>query len=460
MKKVLIIISVILLITITSLFGYIIYKDNNSFSIKTIKFLEYNAEAKEIKISIEKNEQSFFNNFTCHAKSENHEFQVDGKDNTCIIALPTHEDYEIYLENEHAKTSSLSLADYIENNLNFSFDEEEIYLIVGEDYTFSYHDEYAFEKPNYIFISSNESVAKVENNTIKALKSGETSISIAGVAESLKVIVTDLVHMPVFEGQNKPRLTCHAYTEEEAMLLDKLLAFQISKAGDKTRAGAVAAARFLTLELPYRVPYFYENGRLEPKTAVHIVDGEGRYYKKGLYLSDNKFESITSTWKGPAIWGCPLMNLEEDEESGYYPGQMRGNGLDCSGFVSWTLVNGGFDPGDVGAGENEGIYQLTDTGEWTKLTKELINSGKIKVGDLFNYWGHISILIGMDNDYFYIAESLQYHWFDGATVKKYAKSNVTNTFDYVVLMDSFYKEDGNLTDMWWYYDNWKSCFIF
>ena len=83
-----------------------------------------------------------------------------------------------------------------------------------------------------------------------------------------------------------------------------------------------------------------------------------------------------------------------------------------------------------------------------KLTPELINSGRIKVGDLFNYWGHISILVGMTDEYFYIAESLQYKNFDGATVKQYRKTNVTNTFDYVVLMDSFYKEDGNYTEYW------------
>lgn len=448
MKKVVRILIAISLLVVIGCFAYLVYKDTKSFDIQAIEFLGYDEEKKEIQIRILKNSQTFIDDFNCVAKSSNNSFESEGHNNVCELSLPTHDDYKIHLEYSHLVTKELSLADYIENTLKFSFDDEVIYLIVGEDYKFTYKNEYAFENPIYSFVSSNEEVSTVNDNTIHANGKGEALVSISGGKETLKVIVTDLVHLPVFEGQNKPRLTCHAYTEEEAMLLDKLLDFQVRKAGNSTRAGAVAAARFLTLELPYRVPYFYENGRLDPKTAVHIVDGEGRYYKKGLYLSDNKFSDISSTWKGPAIWGCPLMNLEEDEESGYYPGQMRGNGLDCSGFVSWTLVNGGFDPGDVGAGENEGIYQLTDTGEWTKLTPDLINSGKIKVGDLFNYWGHISILVGMDDENFYVAESLQYHWFDGATVKQYAKNKVTNTFDYVVLMDSFYKEDGNLTNMW------------
>ena len=74
-------------------------------------------------------------------------------------------------------------------------------------------------------------------------------------------------------------------------------------------------------------------------------------------------------------------------------------------------------------------------------------TGKIKVGDLFNFWGHISILIGEDKDNYYIAESLNNY--KGVVVKKYSKKKVRDTFTYVVLMDDVYKSDGNLTDMWY-----------
>ena len=335
--------------------------------------------------------------------------------------------------------------------VDFTLSENKIYLVLEEEKEITFSTKkLGNPKEDIVLTSQDESIARTDKNKIIGVSAGNTIVEakVGEVIKNIEVVVTDLITKPVWKGQDKPRLTCHVYTEEQAKLLDELLYYRVEQAGLGTRAGAVAAARFLTLELPYRVPYFYENGRLDPKTAVHIVDGEGRYYKRGLYLSDSKFEGISSTWKGPAIWGCPLMNLEDDPESSYYPGQMRGNGLDCSGFVSWTLVNGGFDPGDVGAGENPGIYQLTDTGEYMHLSTELINSGRIKVGDLFNYWGHISILVGMTDEYFYIAESLQYKNFDGATVKQYKKSNVMNTFDYVVLMDSFYKEDGNYTEYW------------
>ena len=80
------------------------------------------------------------------------------------------------------------------------------------------------------------------------------------------------------------------------------------------------------------------------------------------------------------------------------------------------------------------------------LNQDLIKSGKIKTGDLINYWGHIGIIIGIDENNIYVAESLP--TLGGVVAKKYSKSNITKTFSYVVLMDDYYKKNGNLTDMW------------
>ena len=52
------------------------------------------------------------------------------------------------------------------------------------------------------------------------------------------------------------------YTKEQIDLLDDILKSEVEKAGPGTRAGVVAAATFLPLEFPYKIPYFYENGRL------------------------------------------------------------------------------------------------------------------------------------------------------------------------------------------------------
>ena len=57
------------------------------------------------------------------------------------------------------------------------------------------------------------------------------------------------------------------------------------------------------------------------------------------------------------------------------------------------------------------------------------------------------MLVGIDEDNFYVAESLNN--LGGLVVMKYPKSTVNKTFHHVVLMDELYKEDGNLTDMWY-----------
>ena len=56
-------------------------------------------------------------------------------------------------------------------------------------------------------------------------------------------------------------------------------------------------------------------------------------------------------------------------------------------------------------------------------------------------------MVGEDDDNYYIAESL--NTFGGVVIKTYSKKTVMKTFKYVVLMDELYKEDGNLTDLWY-----------
>ena len=56
------------------------------------------------------------------------------------------------------------------------------------------------------------------------------------------------------------------------------------------------------------------------------------------------------------------------------------------------------------------------------------------------------MIIGIDEDNIYVAESLPN--LGGAVAKRYLKTNIGNTFTHVVLMDKYYKNDGNLTSMW------------
>ena len=238
--------------------------------------------------------------------------------------------------------------------------------------------------------SSNNSIVIDDDLNIVAKGIGKSIIKIKykDYEKDINVVVSDLINSRnSYEFNNdKEMLSCNKYSLEEEKELENILKNKIDNAGYKTRAGVVEAARFLTLDFKYKINYFYENGR----QTTNNVDGEGRYYHTGLYLTENDFDSLTgSTYtanKGP--WGCSIYS---------YPISKRDiNGLDCSGFVSWALLNGGFDVKDVGAGWSD-KEDLTDFGEVIKLTKDISTSDRIKVGDLLHserLGGHIAIIIG------------------------------------------------------------------
>ena len=116
--------------------------------------------------------------------------------------------------------------------------------------------------------------------------------------------------------------------------------------------------------------------------------------------------------------------------------------------LSWVLLNAGFDPKDVGAGFAD-YLDLTDYGDVKRINSATIND--IKVGDLLHSYaagGHIGIIVGIDNDYFYVAQAL---WYDevGVIITKYKKELLYKSFPHVVLMDKYYINDGKLTNMWY-----------
>lgn len=423
------------------------FVNDTNISLKGINLLEYNKDNDTIKIEIAKKMSVFYKfNFTCNAYNNGDNYANSNLGNKCVLELPASGNYKIFLSNKYGRSETYNLIDHINNKLEFNFDKKEAYLAVGESMNITYSDKYVYPIESiYEFYSTDDHIAKVQDGKIIGVAPGVTYIKEKSSSEAIKVTVTDLITPYTLSKVKKEVIPCERYSEEEANLLDELLKYYINEAGYKTRAGAVAAGRFLTLQFKYRVPYFYENGRIND-SGVHKADGEGRYYKTGLYLSKSKYKDILYTYADKVMWGCPLKNGTNNQRYGFVAGNKLPNGLDCSGFVSWALVNGGFDPGDVGAGENEGIYQLTDTGEFRTLDRNLALSGKIKTGDLFNFWGHIALIIGQDENNFYVAESLPH--LGGVIAKTYPKNTVANTFEFVVFMDKFYINDGNLKDYW------------
>ena len=297
-----------------------------------------------------------------------------------------------------------------------------------------------------IFKSNNPSIASVDDFGNVLSKSEGTAIievSIKDRVGEVEVIVTDLIiKSPETPDPNKTILTCGLYTKEDNDLLDEILKSRIAEAGEKTRAGVVAAARFITLEFPYRLSYFSENGRLTTYGNTTYVDGEGRYYHEGLYLHSSRTSNIVKSMYGPNPWGCYIYSVPSEGK--------RKNGFDCSGFVAWVLLNGGFNPGDIGAGISN-VTDMTDLGEKKRLTTSMKNE-ELKVGDLLSgsssNGGHIAILIGIKGDKYFVAESLWGNYAYGVVARAYSSKSLPNNFYWHIDMDNFYQNDGNYTEYW------------
>jgi len=209
----------------------------------------------------------------------------------------------------------------------------------------------------------------------------------------------------------KPEMQCSTYTAADRTRLEKMLKDAITEAGGKgTRAGVVAAARFLVGALDYRVRY------IGPKTTDSRL---GKYSKEGLNIGNS------------TAWGCRV--------AGYI------QGMDCTHFIEWVLAQNGISGSSYG-------FKRTDT-------STVIDS--IKPGDLvYQKCGkscanpsaglsHVGMIVGVDRNkgIFYIAESVPGK--DGklgVTLHANKKETVLKTYAYIGNIS--FKGEGNVTDMW------------
>ena len=358
--------------------------------------------------------------------------------------------YTVYVKNrtgEFSKYFDVKISDITDIKVNF----EKYYLAINEKVKLKTDIEY-IGNPNrdIVYISKDEKIATIdENGIITGIGSGETDI-IVRVGDykekNIKIIVTDLIEAPKI-NLNKPILPCEVYTEEEAKLLDEILESRVKIKGEGTRAALLEVLRFIGLNFKYRVPYFYEHGRLITHYDYqNQVDGEGRYYHKGMYLSKNKYDEIKYVHEDKKMWGCNLTNY--DTTDGWAFGAKKPNGLDCSGFITWALYNSGIDTGDVGAGITPEAVDLSDFGTMHTLTYEFANSNEYKVGDFIAFWGHAALIAGKDDTNLYVAESL----LRGVRIVPYnykdKNSKLYKIFTFINTFDDVYTADGDYTDMW------------
>ena len=222
--------------------------------------------------------------------------------------------------------------------------------------------------------------------------------------------ITDklIYHFKYDENNTKPYMRCNTYTQEDKVRLDALLKRAVDEAGYGTRAGVVAAARFLVGGLDYKVKY------LGPKEVNSQL---GRYQRIGLNIGQS------------GAWGCGISGWTQ--------------GMDCTNFILWAFYQNGIK-----------TYPYSTI---HSNVREVIN--QIKVGDLLytpctsseckNAYklDHVGIIIGIDDKYFYVAEATTGS-IDAIVVSKWEKYNMPTSGKFSRVHFFNYGSDGNVTNMW------------
>ena len=244
---------------------------------------------------------------------------------------------------------------------------------------------------------------KVINNASVKLtfNSGKTYTVNCNIEDKL------VYHFKYDENNTKPFMSCNTYTSADKIRLDAMLKKVVSDAGYGTRAGVVAAARFLVGGLDYKVPY------LGPK----VVDSSlGRYQKIGLNIGQRN------------SWGCVVSGWTQ--------------GMDCTNFVSWAFYQNGIlsFPYSTNHKPVRSVINQIRVGDllYTPCTSNCKNDFKLN---------HVGIIIGIDNNYIYVAESTTEST-NAIVITKWQKNNMPTSGKFSIVNLFNYASDGNITNMW------------
>ncbi len=226
-----------------------------------------------------------------------------------------------------------------------------------------------------------------------------------GQKHQIKCSIKDnlVYHFKYDFKKKKDYIKCGAYTIADKVKYDDMLKKAIQEAGYGTRAGVVEAARFLVGALEYRVAY------QGPKQSSSLV---GKYEKVGLNIGNNK------------AWGCRV--------DGYV------QGLDCTNFIKWAFYQNGLKvtPYNSKYYKSRDVVDKIQVGDflYTPCVKNCKNSLKLE---------HVGIVIGIDDTYIYVAESMV-----GVSVVRYKKNDMPSSGKFSLVHFREYKKDGNVTNMW------------
>ena len=194
--------------------------------------------------------------------------------------------------------------------------------------------------------------------------------------------------------------------------INKNIKTEVINSGVGTCEGVVTAATSLInslLKYDVKLPY------ISSVTSSPSIDGQafGKYNGYG----------INPTWGTEGKWWSEYQRY-------YYQ-----TGLDCSGFISWALHNGGYK------------YQELHSSSFLNLGKNYSMSDYTgKAGDLLWRKGHIALILGVEDDGYVIAQEAGGE--NGLVVSKTSFNGVDSVeekdFTTIVDMTDYYNNPSNL----------------
>lgn len=221
-------------------------------------------------------------------------------------------------------------------------------------------------------------------------------------------------------ANNKNMIKCNTGSTYNTNLYNN-----VRTAGYKTRNGVVAAGLYLSSHIDVHIPYFWSGGHF------HTYSG---YADKG-----SNFMGVSNKW------GCQVkMTLKgtTKQPKGYsYP-----FGLDCSGFVVWSIFNGGYYTGDETQEIRFSTSSIPSSIGGIKVSNVSVKNakGKVKAGDIAFKKNHVGLVVSVSDSGFTVAEEKGYDYGLIISEHKYSSSKFTN----IILMDNFYSSYKKDVSLW------------
>ena len=174
-KRIIMLVLISLLILVLLIISYALYYKSNLFlNISDITVVKVNDDKTSFNINIKGNSNE---TFKCIAYNDISNVEDSSNNDFCTLTLNINKDYKIYLKNDHRKTKEVNLTDYVDNILSFNFEEDIIYMVLGDEKSLKY-DELVIDKNKKLskITSSNENIVSISDGTMKANSSGECEI--------------------------------------------------------------------------------------------------------------------------------------------------------------------------------------------------------------------------------------------------------------------------------------------